>query len=565
MTGDAEKARLSQNLLLKELTRQLQATEMITAYLSDSAGPKNHGIYCALVPTAAIEKSLSSRTWDLMHESGYPGAVQYYDNGETVTEYCRFGDNSGIEPLVIDRGFHGMKPDYKELSEEFRLFHRLYHDRQSDQYIKIDDDGNETVVAIIEPHRVRVRVKEVRQFLAIKEMHLAVLFDCREHSALTLKELGLEEGGGDHRDGLVCWGLHYGDLGSIGSYQAFSRLLGKRLIPPLPKEKSGMRGYAEEEPKQHVDFIIGIEEDGDVIVHTSNPDALADYFGANPGAPNYLTAVSFRKSVLDKYYQQPAKYSVSDGVVRCGYLWSMYVDNHHDDKVCAWLGDLGRDLPYQEQLHWRSHNIASPDGVSETYHRRQILAQFTDSDRPEHVFQQKYGELAKASVEALGWRILLPLAPEDEHHFQCVRVPATDEQRDFDELVLGLTKILIDSLNEQALNGLIAKDKVAGIKGSISRLELALSECGVQGAEKHVAFLRKLQDLRSSGSAHRKGTNYRKIATEFGVDSQSLRSVFRGILSRVLDVLEFLVGVVRSGKLARPSSGRGPATEESGR
>jgi hypothetical protein len=538
---------------------------MVTVYLSDDDGPHNHGIYCALLPTTGIEDSLSDPVWDLMHGHGYPGAVQYTEHGKTTTEYWRFGDNTGIEPLVIDREFHGIRPDYKELSEEFRLFHRLYHDRQSDQYIKIDDDGNETVVATIEPHRIQVRVKELRQFIAIKEMHLAILFDCREHSPMTLAELGLKQGGGDHRDGLLCWGLHYGDFGGLGSHQAFSRLLGKRLIAPLPKEKSGFWGYAEEQPKQHVDFIIGVDKDGHEVTHTSDPDALSNHFGANPGAPHYLTAVSFRKTVLDKYYQQPAKYSVSDGILRCGYLWSMYLDNHHDDKVCAWLGDLGRDLPYEEQLHWRSHNIASPNGVSETYFRRQILAQFTDSDRPEHVFQQQYGELAKASGECLGWRLLLALSTEDEHHFQCVRVPATDEQRDFDELVLGLTKILIDSINEKALNGLIPKDKLAGIKGSISRLELALAECGIGGAEKHIEFLRKLQDLRSSGSAHRKGTNYRKIATEFGVDSQNLRAVFRGILRRALDVLDFMVGVVRSGKLNRSAAVDTSAPKEGGR
>jgi len=546
VTPETERTRLSQDELFKELTRQLQATEMVTVYLSDNDGPKNHSIYCALVPTADIEKSLSSPSWDLMHESGYPGAVQHYDNGETTTEYCRFGDDSGIEPLVIDRGFHGMKPDYKELSEEFRLFHRLYHDRQSDRYIKIDDDGNETIVAVVEPNRIQIRLKELRQFLAIKEMHLAILFDCREHSPMTLKELGQTEGGGDHRDGLACWGLNYGDFGGIGSHQAFSRLLGKRLIEPLPKEKSGMWGFAEEKPKKHVDFIIGVDEDGNEVSYTSNPDELANYFGANPEAPNYLTAVSFRKEVLDKYYQQPGKYKVSDGMLGCGYLWSMYLDNHHDDKVCAWLGDLGRDLPYEDQLHWRSHNIASPDGVSETYHRRQMLAQFTDSDRPEHVFQLKYGELTKACTEVLGWRLLLPLAPEDEHHFQCVRVPATDEQRDFDELVLGLTKILIDSLNEKSLNSLVPKDQLTDLKGSISRLEAALAACSIEDAEGHIAFLRKLQNLRSSGSAHRKGSNYRKIATEFGVDSQSLRSVFREILRRALDLLEFFIGVVRS-------------------
>ena len=62
-------------------------------------------------------------------------------------------------------------------------------------------------------------------------------------------------------------------------------------------------------------------------------------------------------------------------------------------------------------------------------------------------------------------------------------------------------------------------------------------------------FLRKLQTLRSSGSAHRKGSNYRKIAAEFGVNSINLRSVFLGILRKALSVLDFLVSVARSGQL----------------
>jgi hypothetical protein len=228
----------------------------------------------------------------------------------------------------------------------------------------------------------------------------------------------------------------------------------------------------------------------------------------------------------------------------------MTLDNHHDDQVCVWLGDLGRDLPYEEQLHWRSHNIAPSGGMSETFLRRQIDAEFADSDRPEHVFQMRYRDLATACEEILGWRLLLPLAHEDKHHFQCVRIPATDEQRDFDDLVLGLTKILIDSLNEKALNDLVPAATKEGLKGSISRLEAALTARGVGDCEEQIKFLRRLQDLRSSGSAHRKGSNYRKIAVDFGVDSQNLRSVFGGILRKALELLDFLTTVVRSRQLA---------------
>jgi hypothetical protein len=348
----------------------------------------------------------------------------------------------------------------------------------------------------------------------------------------------------------MCWGHLYGDSGGIGSHRAFSRLLGKRLVAPLPKSKSGFWGFAEEPQKKHIEFIIDVDENGDAISYTSNPDALANNFGANPHAPNYLTPVHFRKQVLDKYYQQPSKYSVEDLLLRCDSLWSMYLDNHHEDKVCAWLGDLGRDLPYEEQLHWRAHNIPPEGGVSATYFKRQILAEFTDSDRLEHLFKQSYHDLHKTCEECLGWPLLLQLDADDEHHFQCVRIPATDEQRDFDELVLGLTKILIDSLNEKHLNKLVPAEQQAALRGSIARLQAALIVCGVEGAADHVSFLRKLQNLRSSSAAHRKGSNYRKIANDFGVESQSLRAVFAGILRQSLALLEYFIAVVRSGRIS---------------
>jgi hypothetical protein len=77
VNADAEKARLSQDALFRELILPLQATEMVTVYLSDDEGLRNHGIYRALVPTP--ENNLASPRWDLMPEFGYPVAVQSYD------------------------------------------------------------------------------------------------------------------------------------------------------------------------------------------------------------------------------------------------------------------------------------------------------------------------------------------------------------------------------------------------------------------------------------------------------------------------------------------------------
>ena len=547
MTIQADRERLSQPTPLCELLGDHDLTELVTVYLSDYGGGHCYDIYCALVPHAQVDRILSNPFWDFPHRYGMPGAVKHHDG---KVEYLRYGAQDGVEPLVIARDFFEIRDNYAEICEEFRLFHGLYHDRKTDQYIKIDADGEEHLVAVVKPNRVEIRLKEIRQFLAVKDMTLIVQFEFQEYSKYSLDKLGLTKGESRKRDNHTHWEQRYGDFNPPVDHHAFSRVVGKRLVDPLPKSKSGFWGFAEEPKKKHLEFIISVDKNGDEITYTSNPDALANSFGANPEAPHYLTPVHFRKKVLDKYYQQPSKYSVRDSILWCGTLWNMSLDNDHDSKVCAWLGDLGRDLPYGEQLHWLADNIPPEGTVSNTYYQQQILAKATDSDRPDHLFKKSYHSLQKVCEEFLGWQLLLPLTPDDEHHFQRLRIPSADEQSDFDDLVLSLTKILIDSLNEKHLNKLIPVEKQSGLDGSIARLEVALASCGVEGASDHVSFLRKLQSLRSTGTAHRKGHKYQKVATDFGVESTSLRTVFAGILGHALAFLEYLIGVVRSGQLS---------------
>ena len=546
----SDQARLLQEKTLDSLRREPKLPDMVTVYQSNRNGPSIQFIYCALLPFAQVERALSTLSWDLKVDLGMPGAVERYRDGREQTDYLRYGDENGHEPLIIDRGFTQVRDNYREISEEFRLFHNLYHNRRTDEYIKFDDDGNEDTVILVKPDCIQIRLKEIRQFLAIKEMHLWIQYDYLEYAEHSLEELGIKGGRTVQRDNSVSWRLSCHDSPGVRNYKALSQLLGNRLIQPLPKSKSGFPGFAEEPKEKHVEFIIDVDENGDEVTYTSDPDALANHFGANPHAPNYLTPVHFRRQVLDKYYQQTSKYSVEDSLLRCGRLWVMAIDNQHNDKVCAWLGDLGRDLPYQERLHWRAHNIPPAGSMSETFYKRQILALHVDSDRPDLLFKERYDELIEACKEHLGWQLLQPLHSGDQHHLDSLRIPATDEQRDFDELVLSLTKILIDSLHGRRLNSLLSDEQKEGVgEGSIARLEAVLASRNIEGASEHIAFLRKLQSLRSSSSAHRKGSRYRKVAKQFDIESQSLRDVFEGILWQALDVLNYFILLARSGSV----------------
>ena len=236
MSAETERDRLSQQGNLARLLRPIGPTEMVTVCHSSHNDDEHWSIYCALIPSAKIEQALSRPEWDLMRGSGTPSPIEGYGGGSHNAEYLRFGNKDGIEPLVIDRDFHSFKENYLEISEEFRLFHNLYHDHNQGRYIKFDDNGNGTVVATITQNRVQIRLLEISQFLAIREMRLSIQFDISVYSSRSLAELGITPRGTDvQRDGLSCWNLNYNHGEHLGTHvRSFSRLLGIRLIEPLP-------------------------------------------------------------------------------------------------------------------------------------------------------------------------------------------------------------------------------------------------------------------------------------------------------------------------------------------
>ena len=95
---------------------------------------------------------------------------------------------------------------------------------------------------------------------------------------------------------------------------------------------------------------------------------------------------------------------------------------------------------------------------------------------------------------------------------------------------------------------------------SIRLLESAFKCRGVAGSAKHILFLRSLWDLRTTrSSAHPEileDPRYEKAAKHFDLDNLPNRSAaFAKILEQAVAFLEFLTGVVRSGKLGDKNGG----------
>ena len=487
-------------------------------------------IACFLKPDG-IERALDDPSFDLNGGDGRPGFVGYSDgDGGWNVEYLAVGAEE-VVPLVFHRYFTGPFPNVVELAEDFRLFWDLYEDRQARRFLTTDDVGDVITVAEWRDGNLRVNKRYLRRYQAARQfaLSLQVVVDRRAADEIAhLTEVSVDIGEGQYR-------LAY--HGGSGLYDDarpnFTRLLGKRVIPPPPIERCELWPY--EPARQYENFIIGTDAEGEPITHTCDPDELANYFGKNPDAPHYLTPVFFERRVFDKYYADADRYEVSDGYLRESSTWGLRMDNALDDHVAVFLGDLGRDIPYREQQYWRSFNIAPPGRMSETAIRRSFLGQFYDSDRIEHRFVTSYRRLQRAWEERHGWVLFKPPHAGDAHIEHSIHVPTNTSFGQFDDQIVRLAKLVVDSLNEEEMSAALAKP-VKDEKG-IAKLERLLGQLGI-ASDPLCADLRRAQGARTRSAAHRKGGDFDPTTLLAGAaDLPALFSDFLESLVRDFDAV----------------------------
>lgn len=512
----------------------------VTVYCSNKGDWGATCFFSAFIPNSKVGEALNNESWDLSIGNGMPCCSEsYFGTEDKQINYQRFGNDDGIEPLILCREFHGMKKNYVEVSEEFRLFHNLYYDRSYNNFVKIDDSGVEENIILVQEDQVQIKLKHLKQFLAIKGMHLAIFFSIDRYSDKTLVNLGLKKSQKVVNEGNLRYYFYIHE--PVAPIKAdkpiLSRLEGKKLIPGMPKEKSGFWPF-EEEKEEYDDFIIGTDGNGDLQLNTCDYDKLSNYFGKNPEAPHFLTPVFFRRDVLTKYYSKPEMYSIGDGCLNCGGLWALKMDNNHSKFITVFLGDLGRDLPAAERGYWKCYNIPPEGNISEVNWKRSFLGEFTDPQKADLAFKYQFDIFQEKWLKKYGWPLFKPLSKDDEHNFIVLRVPVSNEQSEFDQQSMALTKVLIDSLNEEKIQAQIKGDVPKNSKG-INKLSMWFKEKGLIGSEDYIKFLRSLQDLRN-GAGHRKGKEYQRGATYFNLSERPLEIVFEDILKQATNFLGYM-------------------------
>lgn len=498
---------------------------MIPVYGKMLMGDSDVYIQSWLIPKERISEEMKQFSPKYSIDSFSPGFTKY---GTDEIEYFRYGNDENYEPIISIISYEGLEDDCIELAEEFRQLYGLFYDVDHKSYRRPAYDDEE--VCANKDGLITIKKNYLKSYLAIKDKALIIYIDSRVdsketiepyHNAKLLKE-----------QGIYCE-LDI-DSSSVGNY---SLLTGRKVIEGCNIEDCGVWPYEGE--KEYTEFTIGMDSDGKAIKYTCDPSKLSNFYTRIDGAPYYLTPVYFDKNVLAKYYNDPKHYTIESGILKCGSAWSLCLDTENKDYVSVYLGDLGRELPsLEEQNYWRGFNKLLDGKLSDAKIQTDFMTQFSESRSTEFKFNNHYRAFSEKFEEKFGWPLFLPLSKEDEYNFTVLRIPLQESQSEFDQMVLYLDKLIIDSLNVKEIRNLLTIQ--CQNQASITTLEEWLKEKNISDYSGQISFLRNLQELRSSGTGHRKGKGYEKISGVFNITGNNFKNIFEDILEYADGFLGFM-------------------------
>jgi len=505
-----------------------------TLYTRQQSKSHDFTVWCALVEDRALRGCLERDSWDLFIGDGRPGMTQSFSpHGSPTTTYHPHGDNTGIRALIHHRFFHGAFPSYFEINEEFRLFHNLAYD-EPNTLIDFDESGYKNEVVHLSTQHIDAQIKYLRKYQAATQQHLVIFIESLRYA--NVEHTAEDEFYTSDQKKTVRWKRYIRKNDSSNKYKTCSHLMMKIVFHAPAFESFTNNLLATPTNSKDVTFIIGVDNDGENIEYSSNHTAVNYQSPTNHAQAHYLTPVYFRREVLTRYYDDSARFKVSDGSISCYGLWHCRIDNDNPSYVVVFLGDLARDLPDSERLHWRLFNIPPREGMSKTSVQRNFAAEFTDPTQVDLLFRREYVRFSEEWETQFGWPFFLPLHEGDKYIPDIIRIAVTDSQEELDTQVLHLTKLLVDSLNEKKVISFCVD---TGIEGGISKLDCFLQKYQFKGHDV-ILFLRQLQKLRSKGTGHRKGSEYQKELAKQSLSGKKPNEVMEHLLNNAVSCIHSL-------------------------
>lgn len=445
--------------------------------------------------------------------------------------------------LIYGRSFearHGHRT-YYELSQELTLAHGLHWLDERDAWCRLNDDGDVVDLArverlgedLLEPD-TGVSVTIDRKLL---ELHMAATHTCLvqmfDSTCVTPEFNGWTSGMSDEVFRNDANGLAFKyrlDLGS-GSFFRGSQV----MRPPLNAKELGAELYsADRAPKEYTTFITHDFKNRCLLEVSCDPAALASYFDKGSPMPFQTSPVFFKPEVLDKYKADPEKYRLADRTISCRNSWSLQTyDVNEAGQVHTYITYLG-NLPYQEQMYWKSFNEKPKGTISRRAFQTDFMAEF--DDEPDGLRSLRY-ELVRIRDSRVSWFTLREPGLLDQLHY-----PLTSSNKTWGDTLTTLTKCVVESINKSYL---VAEAKKRGSSGdptwgSLKWLRELLTRLDVESdrVAEVVNPLSELQRLRTKLDAHAGGNEAATIRRELLRTFRTPRAHIHALATELAESLE---------------------------
>ncbi|MFC0343811.1 hypothetical protein [Epilithonimonas hispanica] len=488
-------------------------------------------LFCVLFPEKLIDEFVEHASWSLNITNLRPDYAHY---SEKDPEYYRWGIESEYEPIIYQQFYNNIFPTKFEIVEEFLQFFNLYFDNKNNSYISVDitSEQNEVVKIVRHKDNIEIKVKThfLRQFLFAKKLVLGFQMDYFRESDRTLSEQNLNESMlFDEFAQLYNFNICFKDYSSMDRCNSDSRLLAKAILVGYESHNI-QTDYERLNSGTCEDFIVDVNnENGDFIYESCNKSEFEETkYG-------YYTSIFFKREVLLKYYNSPNTYTIEDGSLYMKGSWRLYLDNNNYEFVSAYLGDL-KMLPHFEQLYWKSFNIEPQSEVDKRRFNIDFLSSYYDPEIEDLKFKNEYIRVNKLFLKKFGFNLFSEFDENDVHCFKTLRLPLKNEAAELDVLILNLCKVLIDYLNVKSINTFLTSEQKE--LRSIEKLEIFLEINNLKNFEKIIAFYKTLQKLRSTGSAHRKNSDYKKFLLSLGFENSDEKGIFKALLKDAINILK---------------------------
>lgn len=491
-----------------------------------------------VAPADDVSKAdpLELREWDMMHDS-WGINYEWGDKGNLWLSPPFENDRGAVyrsaEAIVVQRSFAGFTEgrNYFEILQKLTQAFDLHFVAHKKAWCRLDANGD------IEPVVQHYQLPEGRHgyvgyAITIKRSVLNTFLVAGRYKAIcafdfTRTDPGSFSGWGEGREqsDISDEGLIYRLTiqPRVGSY-----LRGVQILDTTETlEQIKHRLQHGEEPKQYASFIAFDAKNNVVADISCAPGATANYF-TKSDLPYEVTPAFFKPEVLQKYRADTEKYRFDERTIYCRGSWSLKTyDINEEGQVHTYLVYL-RDLPFQEQLYWKSFNEKPKGTISKRAFTTDIKGDFYQ----EYNSLQSILALARRLDDAkVKWWTL-----KNKELLDTIHYPATDNADEWAEEILRLDQLIVEGFNEKWLRK-TSEDLRAAVEAKDASLVLMMKLLPSAGFEEDQAKalvqpLRELHHLRSKVKGHAKGTEAKQLQSDALKKHGTFRKHFEDLAER---------------------------------